>query len=182
MGTDPSHFKGPNRPVERASWDACQEFCVKLTAHRNGRGAVGLPTEAQWEWACRAGTTTHFHFGDVPDTDRLNYNGYYTWNGSKKGTNRDQTTDVGSFPPNAWGLFDLHGNVWEWCADWIAEYTSDGQIDPIGKSEHSNGLYRVLRGGSWSDDPQACRAACRDGFAPALRIDSFGFRVCFRLD
>jgi uncharacterized protein (TIGR02996 family) len=182
MGTEPSHFKGPNRPVENVSWDECHEFRVKLTAHRNGRGAVELPTEAQWEWACRAGTTTHFHFGDVPGTDRLNYDGSYTWNGSKKGKNRKQTTDVGSFLPDAWGLFDLHGNVWEWCADAYAPYTSDEQIDPIGKSEDSDDIYRVLRGGAWDFIPQNCRAAFRNWDAPAYRDYRLGFRVCFRLD
>jgi uncharacterized protein (TIGR02996 family) len=182
MGTDPSHFKGPNRPVEQVSWDECQEFCVSLTAHQNRRGAVGLPTEAQWEWACRAGTTTHFHFGDVPSTDRLNYDGSRSWNGSKKGKNRKQTTDVGSFPPNPWGLFDLHGNVWEWCADAYAPYTSDEQIDPIGKSEDSDDIYRVLRGGSWRIGPQDCRAAYRGRGAPDPRSSFIGFRVCFRLD
>jgi uncharacterized protein (TIGR02996 family) len=182
MGTDPSHFKGPNRPVEQVSWDQCQEFCVKLTAHRNGRGAVELPTEAQWEWACRAGTTTHFHFGDVPSTNRFNHNGSHTWNGSKKGKSRKQTTDVGSFLPNAWGLFDLHGNVWEWCADQQAPYTSDEQIDPIGKSEDSDDTYRVLRGGGWYGYPQFCSAAYRLWDAPANRDSCYGFRVCFRLD
>jgi uncharacterized protein (TIGR02996 family) len=182
MGTDPSRLKGPNRPVENVSWDQCQEFCVKLTAHRNGRGTVGLPTEAQWEWACRAGTTTHFHFGDVPDTDRINYNGSYYWNGSKKGKNRAQTTDVDSFAPNPWGLLDLHGNVWEWCADTYAPYTRNEQIDPIGKSENAGFIERVMRGGSWGGAPQLCRAAFRSGGAPALRSSSVGFRVCFRLD
>jgi uncharacterized protein (TIGR02996 family) len=182
MGTEPSYFQGPNRPVEQVSWDRCQEFCAKLTAHRNGRGTVELPTEAQWEWACRAGTTTHFHFGDVPSTDRFNSNGSHTWNGSKTGTNREQTTDVGSFAPNPWGLFDLHGNVWEWCADEYALYTSDEQIDPVGKAEYSNNSSRVWRGGSWSDYPQRCRAASRHWGAPAHRYRFFGFRVCFRLD
>jgi uncharacterized protein (TIGR02996 family) len=182
MGTAPSHFKGPNRPVEQVSWDECHEFCVKLTAHRHGRGAVGLPTEAQWEWACRAGTTTHFHFGDMPSTDWFNYNGSHTSNGSKKGTNREQTTDVGSFAHNPWGLFDLHGNVWEWCADEYAPYTRDERADPVGKSENPDDIYRVLRGGSWYYGPQYCRAAFRLWLAPANRRRNIGFRVCFRLD
>jgi uncharacterized protein (TIGR02996 family) len=182
MGTDPSHFKGPNRPVEYVLWDECQEFCVKLTAHGNGMGAVEMPTEAQWEWACRAGTMTHFHFGDVPSTDRLNYNGSYTWNGSKKGTDRQQTTEVGAFPPNPWGLFDLHGNVWEWCADECVSYTSGERTDPRGKSVNSDGNSRVLRGGSWNNYPLICRAAYRHRGAPARRDYHVGFRVCFRLD
>jgi uncharacterized protein (TIGR02996 family) len=182
MGTDPSHFKGPNRPVEQVSWDECQEFCAKLTAQLSDRVTAALPTEAQWEWACRAGTTTHFHFGDVPDADRFNYNGSYTWNGSKKGTNRAQTTDVGSFPPNPWGLFDLHGNVWEWCADAYKPYTSDEQIDPIGKNENADNSSRVLRGGSWgSIGPQNCRVAFRIRREGAPHNLNYGFRVCFRL-
>jgi formylglycine-generating enzyme required for sulfatase activity len=179
MGTDPSHFKGPNRPVEQVSWGECQDFCAKLTTQLSNQVTVELPTEAQWEWACRAGTTTHFHFGDVPGTDRFNYNGSYTWNGSKKGVHRKQTTDMGSFPPNPWGLFDLHGNVWEWCADAYAPYTSDEQIDPLGKSEDSGNSSRVLRGGSWYDNPLRCLARYRD--APARRSGDVGFRVCFRL-
>jgi uncharacterized protein (TIGR02996 family) len=182
MGTAPSFFKGPNRPVEQVSWDQCQYFCAKLTAHLSGRGAVGLPTEAQWEWACRAGTTTHFHFGDVPSTDRVNYAGSYTWNGSKKGKYREQTTDVGSFVPNPWGLFDLHGNVWEWCADWYASYASDEQTDPAANVINSDNSSRVLRGGSWPNLPLYCRAAFRDEGEPASRSNNVGFRVCFRLD
>jgi uncharacterized protein (TIGR02996 family) len=182
MGTEPSHFKGPNRPVEQVSWEECQEFGVKLTAHVGGSATVRLPTEAEWEWACRAGTATHYHFGDVPNVDLANYNGLQKWNGSKKGKNRKATNDVGSFPPNAWGLFDLHGNVCEWCADAYAPYTSHEQIDPLGKSENSNNSKFTLRGGSWSYYPQRCRAADRDGSAPDYRYYDVGFRVCFRLD
>jgi uncharacterized protein (TIGR02996 family) len=182
MGTDPSNFKGLNRPVEQVSWEDCREFCAKLTAHLNGRAEVGLPTEAQWEWACRAGTTTHFHFGDVPSTDQFNYNGTNTWNGSKMGTFRMETTDVGTFPPNPWGLFDLHGNVWEWCADEYGPHASDEQIDPIGKNKNSNNSSRMLRGGSWNVYPRYCRAADRGWNVPAYRYFGIGFRVCFRLD
>jgi uncharacterized protein (TIGR02996 family) len=182
MGTAPSFFKGPNRPVEQVSWEQCQDFCAKLTAHLSGRGVVGLPSEAQWEWSCRAGTTTHFHFGDVPSTKQFNYSGSLTWNGSKKGENRMATTDVGSFPPNMWGLFDLHGNVWEWCVDAFGPYTGDERTDPIGMSKDSGNSPRVLRGGSWYGNPQDCRAAYRYGVAPAGRNQHIGFRVCFRLD
>ena len=170
MGTTPSHFKGPKKPVEQVSWNDCQEFCAKLTTHLNGRSVVRLPTEAEWECACRAGTTTHYHFGDVPSADLANYDGSYTWNGSPKGKNRKKTTDVGSFPANPWGLHDLHGNVWEWCADAYAEYTSDDQ---------TNDSSRVVRGGSWGNIPAYCRAAFRCGYAPASRGCSIGFRVCF---
>ena len=182
MGTEPSRFKGPNKPVETVSWEDAQEFCAKLTAHSAGQVSVRLPTEAEWEHACRAGTTTHYHFGDVPSADVANYNGTYTWNGSPKGKNRKKTTDVGSFPANPWGLYDLHGNVREWCADEYAEYTPDDQTDPNPDVKQSDNSTRVLRGGSWSSDPQNCRAAYRNWFAPAYRDINIGFRVCFRLD
>jgi uncharacterized protein (TIGR02996 family) len=182
MGTEPSHFKGPNRPVENVSWEDCQRFCAELTAHLGGSGAVRLPTEAEWEYACRAGTTTEYHFGDVLNTDLANHNGNYSWNDSPKGAYREETTGVGLFPANPWGLFDLHGNVWEWCSDEYAPYTSGDRTDPVGKSENSDNSYRVLRGGSWFDYPRSCRAACRNWSAPAVRGGSFGFRVCFCLD
>jgi uncharacterized protein (TIGR02996 family) len=179
MGTAPSHFKGPNKPVENVSWDECQEFCAQLTAHAAGRVSVRLPTEAEWECACRAGTTTHYHFGDTINTDLVNYNGTYTWNGSPQGTNRKTTTDVGSFPPNPWGLYDLHGNVWEWSADPYKPYSeTEEQVN----TNNSNDDSRVLRGGSWDCYPQLCRAAFRCRAAPASRSDRYGFRVCFCLD
>jgi len=181
MGTEPSRFKGPNRPVENVSWDGCHEFCAKLTVHLNGSATVRLPTEAEWECACRAGTTTEYHFGDVINTDLVNYDGNYSWNDSPKGRAREQTTDVGSFPANPWGLYDLHGNVWEWCADWYTPYTEDEQNDPCANDKQSN-EYRVLRGGSWNNLPQYCRAASRGWDAPSNRYNNFGFRVCFRLD
>jgi formylglycine-generating enzyme required for sulfatase activity len=182
MGTDPSHFKGPNRPVEHVSWEDARTFCVRLTAHLGERGMVRLPTEAEWEFACRAGTTTEYHCGDVINTDQANYDGNYSWNDSPKGVYREETTDVDSFPPNPWGLFDLHGNVWEWCADEYAPYTGDDRTDPEAKDIKSDNSSRVLRGGSWGYGPLRCRAADRAGLAPANCDGSFGFRVCFRLD
>lgn len=178
MGTKPSHFKGPNRPVETVSWNDCQEFCTKLTAHLGGSATVRLPTEAEWECASRAGTTTHYHFGDAMNTDLANYDGTETWNGSPVGVYREETTDVGTFPANPWGLFDMHGNVWEWCADEYAEYTGDDQTDPNREIEQSDNSQRVLRGGSWISTPDICRAASRYWNAPANR----GGIVCFRLD
>ena len=176
MGTEPSHFKGKNRPVEQVSWVDCQEFCKKLSEVTDRKTA--LPTEAEWEFACRAGTTTEYHFGDVLNADLANYNGSYTWNGSPKGKNPKKTTDVGSFAANAWGLYDMHGNVWEWCVDVYGPY-QEGEQDNI---EYSSDSSRVLRGGSWGSYPLFCRAANRGGSAPANRGDSVGFRVCFRLD
>jgi uncharacterized protein (TIGR02996 family) len=176
----PSYFKGDNRPVERVSWDDCQLFCEKLTAHLGGRGTVCLPSEAEWEYACRAGTTTEFHFGDVITPDLVNYDGNGTWNGSLEGKYREETTEVGSFPANPWGLFDMHGNVWEWCQDWSAPYSADDQLDPIQLTEQSDEC-AVLRGGCWKGDPSYCRSAYRDGDAPLNRLNGFGFRCVLRL-
>jgi formylglycine-generating enzyme required for sulfatase activity len=179
MGTEPSHFKGPNRPVENVSWDDCQEFCTKLSAHMKGRVKVRLPTEAEWEYACRAGTTTEYHFGDVIDPTLANYDGNYSWNGSPKGEYREQTTDVGSFPANPWGLYDMHGNVWEWCQDAKRTYTEADQTDPQSQSNEGS---RVVRGGSWLSPPVFCRAAIRRRCERGRRNDGIGFRVAFRLD
>jgi formylglycine-generating enzyme required for sulfatase activity len=177
MGTESSRFKGPNKPVEQVSWDECQEFCTKLTAHLGGRSAVRLPTEAEWECACRAGTTTHYHFGDVLNTELANYNGALTWKGSPTGRNRKTTTNVGTFPANLWGLYDMHGNVSEWCADRYALYPVGTQQNNAEESDDSD---RVLRGGSWRSSPRRCRAAAR-GRNAASRSEK-GFRVCFRPD
>ena len=137
---DPSSFKGGNRPVENVSWYDAMEFCSRLS-HHTGRDYT-LPSEAQWEYACRAGTTTPFHFGETISTDLANYDGNYTYGSGKKGEYRQRTTDVASFPANAWGLHDMHGNVWEWCLDdWHDSYEGapeDGSAwlegDSLGKS------------------------------------------------
>lgn len=183
MGTEPSRFKGPNRPVENVSWDDCQEFCQKLTGQLKGKATVHLPTEAEWEYACRAGTTTEFWFGDVINPDLANYDGNYQWNGSPKGKYREQTTDVGTVgSKNPWGLFDLHGNVWEWCQDaWDdAYYSKSPDKDPICTNDQTTA--RVLRGGSWDYYPDFCRSACRYGYGRDRRDYFIGCRVCFRLD
>ena len=176
MGTAPSRFKGPNRPVETVSWDDCRGFCARFTALLNDRATIRLPTEAEWEYACRADTTTEYHFGDALNTGLANYNGTRTWNGSPEGPYRVETTDVGSFPPNAWGLHDVHGNVWEWCAGGGGIYSEGDQIDP---SDNTNADYHVRRGGSWNAAPQDCRAACRNWKSPVSRDNFSGFRVCF---
>jgi uncharacterized protein (TIGR02996 family) len=179
MGTDPSKFKGANRPVEMVSWDECQAFCDRATDHLDGRVVVRLPTEAEWGYACRAGTTTHFHFGAVPSTDLMNYNGERTFNGSLPGTQRKETTPVGAFPPNSWGLHEMHGNVWEWCADWSALLVVEDQIDPYISTRRERS-YHVMRGGGCLNVPEMCRSAARCWGAPPSRASYVGFRVAFR--
>jgi uncharacterized protein (TIGR02996 family) len=177
MGSNPSHFQGDDRPVEQVSWDDCREFCKKL-AERDSR-RYRLPTEAEWEYACRAGTTTPFHFGATISTDQANYDGNYTYGKGKKGVWREETTPVGSFPANAWGLYDMHGNVWEWCQDGYGPHPHSDIKDPQGQN---NGDARVLRGGSWFNDPRWCRSACRRWYAAAIRGDLVGCRVVLCLN
>ena len=180
MSNNPSRFKSKKRPVERVSWDDCQEFLTRLS-QRDGK-RYELPTEAEWEYACRAGTTTPFHFGETLSTDQANYYGNYPYNKGAKGAYRRQTTSVGRFPPNAWGLFDMHGNVWEWCQD---EYRPYGQMNTtnILEIENIDENARVLRGGSWGYVAWDCRAALRGWSAAGHRSDGYGgFRVAFRLD
>jgi formylglycine-generating enzyme required for sulfatase activity len=135
---------------------------------------IRLPTEAQWEYACRAGSTTPFSFGPTISTDQANYNGDYAFGDGKKGANRKKTLPVGSFPPNAWGLYDMHGNVYEWCRDLYGPYPSEAQVDPVGPP---SGNGRVLRGGSWAALPSYCRSTDRMGPRPVDRSDNFGFRI-----
>jgi formylglycine-generating enzyme required for sulfatase activity len=144
MGNNPSNFKGEkNLPVEQVSWNDWQEFLKKL--REKDKKAYRLPSEAEWEYACRAGTTKPFHFGGTISTDQANYNGNYTYGDGKKGKYREKTTPVGSFPANAYGLFDTHGNLFEWCQDWLGDYPQNDVVDPQGPDA---GQYRVLRGGS----------------------------------
>jgi formylglycine-generating enzyme required for sulfatase activity len=177
LNPDPSEFKGANRPVENVSWDDAMEFCARLSK-KTGRD-YRLPSEAEWEYACRAGTTTPFHFGETITPDLANYNGNYTSASGPKGKYRQETTPVGSFPPNAFGLYDMHGNVWEWCADpWHPNYSdapSDGSVWNSGKNEDRR--YRLQRGGSWLHCLWDCRAACRVGVGPVFRNGCFGFRA-----
>ncbi len=184
---DPSNFKGVNRPVEQVSWDEVVEFCDRISK-KTGK-LYRLPSEAQWEYACRAGTTTPFHFGETITTDLANYRGTdWDLNGKvypgnygdgPKGIFREQTTDVGSFPPNTFGLYDMHGNVWEWCADpWHENYNNapaDGRVWEL-DSDHENSL-RLLRGGSWNDFPVNCRSASRLRLWRDVRNNVIGFRV-----
>jgi len=164
MGTNPSNFKGETNPVETVSWNDATEFCKKLSEQT--RRAVRLPTEAEWEYACRAGTATAFSFGDADSTL-----GDYAWYTSNSGST---THPVGQKKPNAWGLYDMHGNVWEWCADWYGDYPKGAVTDPQGPA---SGTARVLRGGSWGSAPATCRSAHRFYLTPAYRYYYCGFRV-----
>jgi formylglycine-generating enzyme required for sulfatase activity len=162
LDPDPSYFKGANRPVEMVSWFDALEFCRRLS-QRTGQ-CYGLPSEAQWEYACRAGTTTQFHFGDKLTPERANYS-------------TEQTTDVASFPANNWGLHDMHGNVWEWCLDeWHHNY--HGAPTDGGAWVEDRSLRKLLRGGSWGSSPRGCRSAYRSNGPPDVRVDDVGFRVC----
>ncbi|MBI1913462.1 MAG: SUMF1/EgtB/PvdO family nonheme iron enzyme [Planctomycetes bacterium] len=167
-------------PVESVSWDDAVAFCRKLSEQpeekKNGR-VYRLPTEAEWEYACRGGanSSTPFAFGNSISSTQANFDGNYPYKATK-GPYLERTTPVGSYQPNAFGLFDMHGNVWEWCADWFDEnyYNQSPRQDPQGPQ---NGTLRVLRGGSWYFAGHSCRSACRGGDAPVSRNDYVGFRV-----
>jgi formylglycine-generating enzyme len=175
MGNNPSKFKGEkNLPVEQVSWLDCQEFIKKL--REKDKKLYRLPSEAEWEFACRAGTKTPFHFGETISTEQANHNGNFTYGDGKKGKYREKTTPVGSFPANAWGVHDMHGNVFQWCQDWHGDYPQNDVVDPTGAEK---GKLRVLRGGSWLIDPEYCRSAYRLGTEPGYRFHDFGLRVCF---
>lgn len=188
MGKDPSLFGRSGRPlnilwrnnianlpVENISWDDCQEFCRRLSLRT--AATVRLPREAEWEYACRAGTTTPYSFGETVSTDEANYDGDYVYGNGQRGPNRAQPMPVGSFTPNAWGIYDMHGNVCEFCDDQYHESYVGAPRD--GSSWLSGGLegYRVLRGGSWFSVPSGCRSASRSLVKPSLRRDCFGLRV-----
>ncbi len=133
-----------------------------------------LPTEAEWEYACRAGTPTPFSFGEDIDPEQANYNGHYPYRGNKKGLYREQTVEMGSLPANPWGLYEMHGNVWEWCQDWYGPYPGGPVTDPTGPHW---GEWRVLRGGCWFNFGRYLRSACRRGLDPGHRYHYIGFRL-----
>ena len=176
MGSNPSRFKnGDNYPVEYVSWKDTQNFIKKLNKHHAGKYSFALPTEAQWEYACRAGTTTPFYFGDNLSTDRANYNGNFPYKDGPMGVYRETTTSVGTFPPNDFGIYDMHGNVWEWCHDLYEGQYSLGEVNnPKGPSA---GVSRVLRGGCWNDGAWICRSAYRNLSTPSSRHSYTGFRL-----
>jgi formylglycine-generating enzyme required for sulfatase activity len=159
MGNNPSRFKGASRPVEKVSWYDATKFCQKLSQITGKK--YSLPSESQWEYACRAGTTTPFYFGETITSELVNYDGDYTYADAPEGIYRKETTNVGIFPPNAFGLYDMHGNVWEWCADeWHSNYDgapTDSSVWLDGDKDRS-----PLRGGSWAGIPINCRSAIRN--------------------
>ncbi|NEQ60395.1 MAG: formylglycine-generating enzyme family protein [Moorea sp. SIO4A1] len=192
LESDPSEFKGEYLPVEQVSWYDAVEFCERLSQYT--KRPYRLPSEAEWEYACRAGTTTPFHFGETITTDYANYDGtddqQDRWKGSygngPSGIYRQETTPVGSFGVgNDFGLYDMHGNVWEWCADhWHDNYIgapTDGSVwlDDNHNDNQTQGIKRLLRGGSWGNYPVNCRSGSRGFYLPALwrNLGNVGFRV-----
>ena len=174
LESDPSRFKGDNLPVECVSWNHTQEFCARLSRKTNQ--TYRLPSEAEWEYACRGGTTTPFYFGETISTGLANYHGNYTYGGGAKGEYRGKTTEVGKFPANPCGLYDMCGNVWEWCEDeWHGNYINA----PTDGSAWSNGSnnYMSLRGGSWINTPRFCRSAYRLNDSRGSPYYFIGFRV-----
>ena len=175
-GKNPSGFASDKEklvlPVDSVSWSDCQEFLKKL--REKEMKPYRLPTEAEWEYACRAGTTTPFHFGETISLDQANYDGDYAYGNGKKGVRRLKTTPVGAFPANAFGLHDMHGNLYQWCQDWYGDYPQNDVTDPQGPEK---GQARVLRGGSWKSSPVSCRSAERLWYEPETRFYLYGFRV-----
>ena len=171
----PYRCKGPRRPADRVSWQGANDFCAKLSRKTGKR--YRWPAEAEWEYACRAGTTTPFGCGETLTTELADYVGEWTYQQEPKGIYRQETTDVGSFLPNAFGLYDMHGNVWEWCQDeWHGDYYS-APTDGTAWTRGNPLEYRVLRGGSWHEPPANCRSATRLKMHSSEADDCFGFRV-----
>ncbi len=183
---------GPDHPIENIEWKSAGEFCDKLSAlpaEKSAGRKYRLPTEAEWEYACRAGTTTAFHCGDSLSSAQANFNGVIPFFGAVKGLYLKKTVKVGSYPPNAFGLYDMHGNVAEFCADWYSKdyYAKSPAEDPPGPSEgaSSDGFgntYLVVRGGCWLDDSRGCRSAYRYRAMSTNRYPQNGFRVVCEID
>lgn len=185
MGSNPSSFKGENLPVDRVSWNEAVEFCKKLGELRpklwqrlKNKGEAGrtyrLPTEAEWEYGCRAGVPWAFSTGRRITTDQANFDGRHTYSGAPGGKFRGRTSPVNRFPANPFGLHDMHGNVAEWCGDFYATYSRSSVIDPVGPDK---GLTRVIRGGSWHTPAKDCRSGARNHYTPDVRYNDAGFRV-----
>jgi len=190
MKKNPSNFKGKKLPVDSISWYNAVLFCNKLslsggltpayeidgTMVKWDKSADGyrLPTEAEWEYACRAGTNTPFNTGINLTTEQANYDGNYPYNNNAKGIFLEKTTPAGSYPANDWGLYDMHGNVFEWCWDWHSFYINEEQKDPTGPV---SGKYRVIRGGSWINGGETLRSASRGIFISGDGNERIGFRL-----
>jgi formylglycine-generating enzyme required for sulfatase activity/predicted Ser/Thr protein kinase len=174
MSRTPSVFSGEKLPVEGLFWNDCQEYIEAL--NKVTGGGMRLPTDAEWEYACRAGSTTPFCFGDKITTRLANYDGNFTYGDGEKGGFLERTTEVGAYPPNPWGLYDMHGNISEWCQDYFNEryYWMSPPKDPTGPS---SGNTWVLRGGNWRSHPKYCRSAYRTGIAPGRKHGLSGFRI-----
>ncbi len=188
MGNNPSRFQGADRPVENVSWEDAQAFLARFNRIAPEL-ALRLPTEAEWEYACRAGTSTPFWFGQQITPEQVNYNGNYPYAGGRKGQDRAETVSVYALPCNAWGLYQMHGNVWEWCQDWYAPYPAVAADTPAGHTGTAAdtaavnptgpaaGVFRVLRGGSWFFGAGRARAARRFALQPGDRSALIGFRL-----
>lgn len=180
MSTNPSRFIGMELPVESVSWEEAAEFCEKLNRREQEAGRVPegycyrLPTESEWEYACRAGTLTAFSFGNGLSSLEANFDGTYPCGKAEKAVFREKTLAPGRFSRNAWHIYDMHGNVWEWCLDWYWDYPGKPAMDPKGPP---SGSYRVIRGGGYFDGGRNCRSAERLGKFPKERCSNVGFRV-----
>ncbi len=173
MKDNPSEFKGEELPVDSVSWEDCQTFLEQINNLLPGLN-LGLLTEAQWEYACRAGTLTPFSFGRTISTAQANFNGNVPYAGTQKGEYREITVPVKALPYNDWGLYQMHGNVYEWCRDWYGDYDMEHLVDPEGPD---TGGSRVLRGGSWYSNARRLRSSYRYGSRPSDRYYSIGFRL-----
>ena len=191
MEHNPSNFRGLRNPVENVSWYEATEFCEKLTKIEKEKGQLPfgyvyrLPTEAEWEYCCRAGTDTEFYFGDSLDASMANFNGKYPYGNGVKGAYRKQTVAVNEFEPNNWNLYNTHGNVWEWCmdhCDWDSGVITDTYRENIKDPMSQRGPYRIIRGGNWRSFAGNCRSANRHVLRPASRNDGVGFRVVLAPD
>ena len=183
MDNNPSSFKDdPQQPVENVSWHNVQAFLKRLQERLQSLlpgCQVDLPSEAEWEYACRAGTTTPFSFGANINPQQVNYDGNYPYFGDEKGEFRKKTVPVKSLPANPWGLYEMHGNVYEWCKDGQRTYDEQAQIDPLGPMTGDD-IPRCLRGGSWGDSAWWARSAYRGASQPGFAFSSVGFRFCLR--
>lgn len=193
MNTNPSYFApnngysaDPNRPVEQVSWFDASNYCARLTAQETTLGHIftnwvyRLPTESEWEFACRAGTTNAFYFGTNLLSGMVNFDGEYEYLSGigrvydSSGVLLDLTSAVGSYQPNALGLYDMAGNIWEWCQDWFGNYPTNNVTNPSGPV---NGAKRIFRGGGLNSPGDQCRSACRNSANPGTAVNTIGFRV-----